>query len=71
MPEIYAEIEERISQAIVAIDTYENASRSNIAQEFRVPIQRLRSRLNGHPPANSARGGAWKKTCAWSGESFA
>ena len=43
MPEIYAEIEERISQAIVAIDTRENVSRNKIAEESRFPIRRLRS----------------------------
>lgn len=56
MPETYAQVEERISQAIVAIDTRENVNRNKIAQEFRVPIQRLRSRLNGHPPASAVRG---------------
>ena len=56
MPKTYAEVEERISQAIVAIDTRENVSRNKIAQEFRVPIQRPRSRLNGHPPASTVRG---------------
>lgn len=56
MPETYAEVEERISQAITAINKRENVSRNKIAQEFRVPIQRLRSRLNGHPPASTIRG---------------
>lgn len=53
MPETYAEVEERISQAIVAINTRENVSRNKIAQEFQVPIQKLRSRLNGHPSAST------------------
>lgn len=52
MPETYAEVEERISQAITAINERENVSRNKIAQEFRVPIQRLRSLLNGHPSAS-------------------
>ncbi len=56
MPETYAEIEERISEAIVAINTRENVSRNKIAQEFRVPVQRLRSRLKKHPPASTVRG---------------
>ena len=55
MPETYAEVEERISQAIVAINTRENVSRNKIAQEFQVPIQKLRSRLNGHPPAGTVQ----------------
>lgn len=52
-----AEIEERISQAIVAIDIRENISRNKIAEEFRFPIRRLRSWLNGRPPASTVRGG--------------
>lgn len=56
MPETYAEVEERIRQAIVAIDACKNISWNKIAQEFCVPIQRLRSRLNGHPPASTVRG---------------
>lgn len=56
MPENHAEIEERVSQAIVALRTRKNASRNKIAAEFRVLIQRLRSRLNGNPTASSVRG---------------
>lgn len=52
MPETYAEVEERISQAITAINERENVSRNKIAQEFRVPIQRLRLLLNGHLSAS-------------------
>ncbi len=55
MPETYAEVEERISQAITAINEWENVSRNKIAQKFRVPIQRLQSRLNEHPPASTIR----------------
>ena len=56
MPETFAEVEERVTQAIAALDTRENVSRNKIVQEFCVPIQRLRSRLNGHPLASTVRG---------------
>lgn len=38
MSETYAEIEERINQAIVALKTRKNVSRNKIAEEFRVPV---------------------------------
>ncbi len=56
MPETYAEVEERVNQAIVAINTREKVCPNKIAREFRIPVQRLRSRLNGHPPASNVRG---------------
>lgn len=42
MLENRAEIEDRISQAIVALRTRKNVSRNKIAAEFRVLVQRLR-----------------------------
>ena len=56
MPETYQEVEKRISEAIAAINSRENVNRNKIAQEFRVPVQRLRSRLNGNPTASDVRG---------------
>ena len=56
MPETYEEVEKRISEAIAAINLRENVNRNKIAQEFRVPVQRLRSRLNGNPSARDVRG---------------
>ena len=44
MPETYEEVEKRISEAIAAINSRENLNRNKIAQEFVVPVQRLRSR---------------------------
>ena len=41
MPETYAEIEEQISQAKVAINTCENVSQNKIAKEFCVSIKTL------------------------------
>ncbi len=56
MPESYVEVEERITQAIAALHARKNVSRIKIAWEFCVPIQRLRSKLNGHSSARIARG---------------
>lgn len=53
MSETYAEIEERINQAIVALNTGKNVSRNKITEEFRVPVHRLRSRLTGNATASS------------------
>lgn len=52
MPKTYEEVEKRISKAIAAINSRWNVSRNGIAQEFRVPIERLRSRSNGNPLAS-------------------
>lgn len=54
--ETYQEVEKRISEAIAAINSRENVHRNKIAQEFRVSVQRLRSRLNGNPPASDVHG---------------
>ena len=56
MSETYEEVEKRIGQAIVAINTRKKVCRSKIAREFNVSIQRLRSRLNRHPAASTVRG---------------
>ncbi len=56
MPETYVEVEERINQAIVAINTRKKVCRNKIAREFRIPVQRLRSLLNGHLPASNVQG---------------
>lgn len=56
MPENYAEVEKRVSKAVEAIQTRKNVCRSKIAREFRVPVQRLRSRLAGHPSKSTMRG---------------
>ncbi len=56
MAATYAIIEGRIQKAIDAINTRENPNRAEIAREFDVPVQRLRSRLKGHPPASAVRG---------------
>ena len=56
MPETYEEVEKRISGAIATINSRENVNRNKIAQEFRVPVQRMRSRLSGNPPASDVRG---------------
>lgn len=56
MSETYAEIEERINQAIVALKTRKNVSRNKITEEFRVPVQRLWSRLTGNATASSVWG---------------
>jgi len=44
----YAIIEDRIQKAIEAINTRENPNRAEIAREFRVPYERLRSRLKNY-----------------------
>lgn len=54
--EIYAEIEERISQAIVALRTCKNVSQNKIDEEFCVPVQQLRSQLNGNFITRKVRG---------------
>ena len=46
----------RISLAIDAINERAKPIRSRIAAEFHVPLQKLRSRLNGHPPPSDVRG---------------
>ncbi len=56
MAATYAIIEDRIQKAIDTINTRENSNRAEIAREFDVPVQRLRSRLKGHPPASAVRG---------------
>lgn len=50
-----AEVEERIIQAIAALPARKNVSENKIAQEFHIPVQRLRSRLNRHPGASNVR----------------
>lgn len=49
MTESYQAIEVRIEQTIDAINTRKNVNKAAIAREFRVPLQRLRSRLQGKP----------------------
>ena len=56
MLETYAEVEEQVNQAIVAINTREKVCRNKIAQEFRIPVQRLRSQLNRYLPASNVQG---------------
>ncbi len=55
MPETYSEVEERVNQAILAINTCEKVCRNKIAREFRIPVQGLQSRLNLRPPASDVR----------------
>ncbi len=56
MAERYESIEERIQLAIDAINTRKITVRAQIAREFDVPLQRLRFRLKGHPPASAVPG---------------
>jgi hypothetical protein len=56
MTSTYIAIEHRIQKAINALNTRQNPSQTEIAREFNVPLQRLRSRLAGHPPASAVRG---------------
>ncbi len=48
MAATYAIIEDRIQKAIDAINTRENSNRTEIAREFRVSYERLRSRLKNY-----------------------
>ncbi len=48
MPATYAIIEDRIQKAIDVINTRENSNRAEIAREFRVSYDRLRSRLRDY-----------------------
>lgn len=56
MAEQYSSVEQRIQLAIDAMNTRKNTVRAQIAREFDVPLQRLRFRLKGHPPASAIRG---------------
>ncbi len=56
MAATYAIIEGRIQKAIDAINTRENPNRAEIAREFRVPYDRLRSRLRGYQSKTAVRG---------------
>ncbi len=55
MAATYAIIEGRIQKAIDAINTRENPNRAEIAREFRVPYDRLRSRLRGYQSKTAVR----------------
>jgi len=48
MTSTYAIIEDRIQKAIDVINTRENPNRAEIAREFRVSYERLRSRLKNY-----------------------
>ncbi len=48
MASTYAITEGRIQKAIEAINTCENSNRAEIAREFRVSYERLRSRLKSY-----------------------
>ncbi len=48
MAATYAIIEDRIQKAIDAINTRENSNRAEIAREFHVSYERLRSRLKSY-----------------------
>ena len=56
MPESYKAIEDRLTMAIDAINTRNNAKLVSIAQEFDVLRGKLRARLNEHPPKSDVRG---------------
>jgi hypothetical protein len=56
MASTYALIEDRIQKAIDAINTRDNPNRAEIAREFRVPYERLRSRLKGYQSKTAVRG---------------
>jgi hypothetical protein len=56
MASTYAIIEGRIQKAIEAINTRESSNRAEIAREFRVPYERLRSRLKGYQSKTAVRG---------------
>ena len=57
MSAIYHEIEARIQQAVEAIQSRPlPVNRNAVAREFDVPVQRLRSRLNGKPSKSEVRG---------------
>ncbi len=55
MAATYAIIEGRIQKAIDAINTRENPNRAEIAREFRVPYDRLRSRLRDYQSKTAVR----------------
>ncbi len=55
MTATYAIIEGRIQKAIDAINTRENPNRAEIAREFRVSYDRLRSRLRDYQSKTSVR----------------
>ena len=55
MTSTYALIEDRIQKAIDAINTRENPNRAEIAREFRVPYDRLRSRLRDYQSKTAVR----------------
>ncbi len=48
MTSTYAIIEGRIQKAIEVINTRENSNQAEIAREFRVPCERLRSKLRDY-----------------------
>jgi len=56
MAATYAIIKGRIQKAIDAINTRENPNRAEIAREFRVPCERLRSELRGYQSKTAVRG---------------
>ncbi len=56
MASTYAIIEGRIQKAIEVINTRENPNRAEIAREFLVPCERLRSRLRGYQFKTAVRG---------------
>ncbi len=56
MASTYALIEDRIQKAIDAINTRDNPNRAEIAREFRVSYERLRSRLKSYQFKTAVRG---------------
>ena len=49
MPDSYADVEARITEAIDSISTTENANLTQVAKDFTVPYSRLLRRFNGTP----------------------
>ncbi len=56
MTSTYALIEDRIQKAIDVINTCENPNRAQIARDFRVSYDRLRSRLRDYQFKTAVRG---------------
>lgn len=68
MSETYEVVEKRINEAIAAINLSSKASRNNIAQEFMVSVEILRSHPNDNPLASDLIRIKSKGACTRSGD---
>ena len=55
MRKTYAEVEKRLEQAVIAMQTRKKPMRSKIAREFQVPVQKLQLQVEDKPPASMVR----------------